>query len=113
MGFPTQNLIGYYSDIVLTMDSEMSYAEKFDYWSSNYDTSPEIDALQNSHSFSGERVLEIGCGIDRLVPHIAPHTEKYVATDVNERLIRYCREQIDVDGVSFSVVDGNPSTLSG
>ena len=52
-------------------------------------------------------VLEIGCGVARMAPVLAPICKKWIGTDVSENMLKYAQQRtIHLPNVEFVPIDG-------
>ncbi|GEM_PF-6323793 len=52
------------------------------------------------------RVLDIGCGIGRVVKSIYPMVESVLGVDISDHMVEQAREKVKASNVSFQRVDG-------
>lgn len=70
------------------------YAEDFATWSEFYDSDPDVEQI-TGYGLEDRTVLEPGAGTGRLAFRLAPETDTYIASDIDDRLMQYCREEAD------------------
>lgn len=88
-----------------------SYADHYHTWSSAYDTTPEVNAITHHLNLSDKTLLETGCGTGRLTTSLAEHTDEYIATEQDPRLLSVAAEQPIHHDTTLSYINSSPHYL--
>lgn len=99
--------------------SDEALTDDFSGWLSTYTGQPIPEAdmrewadttAEHILSFKPRRVLEIGCGTGLLLRRIAPHCDKYTATDISANVIAALQARVKLPNVTLAVRAADDAT---